>query len=616
MRIAICAALVALVLGTTVVSADAACDAAGADAAAVVAGREAIDAACPCAAAVSRASYRRCATLEVRARVAANQLSTACRRDVLRHAKLSICGRPGAAVCCRVRADGRTRHGVVSNPASCVDTATFLSCVSTWQSVPLGCDAAGCVPPPVCGNGAVEAGEECDPPDRLYCNLACQQITCDLPPTACGNGVVDPGETCEPPGVGNCASDCQLATCSAPAAGVTAIACVPPADPSPYPPPAPVAAGASPSGYFIGWSGPHRRTEPDVLGRRFDADLAPVDGALTVVTDGAPCGAGHGSPAIGSDGAQYYVAWSSYGNLSDGGPPYETIDARRLGGVAGEQPIDQLAFNTPVGFCRTDIGGPTIVGGVSPDRFAVGYREVYSCPNGFIQHPLGRIVDFNPGAIVPTVTLGSLFGPVYSASSAGVAVLGGDVLWAWHIADETNFPPTETFGIAAVWTDATSSSAATLLTTEADVVRTPPGVAAGATSILVAWAQGNVPGATAATEVRVVRATRTDGNLDPDGGVLVATARNVTLGPLVAFDGSRWLLVWVDTDATNPFSVTSELRALAIAADGAVLDASPRLLATSVTSIATASVGDGRVLVVFGQPTGGRTAVRAMLVTP
>ena len=126
----------------------ASCDPAGADAAAVVAGRDAIDAACPCAAALSRASYRRCATLAVRARVAANQLPTACRRDVLRHAKLSICGRPDAAVCCRMR-DGRTRHGVVSDPARCIDTSTVDACVSTWQSVPLGCDAGGCVPPPV-----------------------------------------------------------------------------------------------------------------------------------------------------------------------------------------------------------------------------------------------------------------------------------------------------------------------------------------------------------------------------------------------------------------------------------------------------------------------------------
>jgi hypothetical protein len=33
-------------------------------------------------------------------------------------------------------------------------------------------------------------------------------------------------------------------------------------------------------------------------------------------------------------------------------------------------------------------------------------------------------------------------------------------------------------------------------------------------------------------------------------------------------------------------------------------------------SVATASRGDGRVLVVFGQPSFGRTAVRAMHVTP
>ena len=327
-----------------------------------------------------------------------------------------------------------------------------MSCVSTWQSVPIGCDAAGCVPPPVCGNGAIEPGEECDPPDRLHCDLACHQITCDLPPTSCGNGVVDAGEACEPPGAGDCTSDCQLATCAAPAPGVVAIACMPLALPGVYAPTV-VAAAASSTGYLVGWSGLHRRAEPDVLARRFDADLSPVDAGLTVVTDGAPCGSAHYSPSIGSDGAQYYRL-ESVGTLSDGGPTFEAIDGRRLGGSGGVQAIDQLGFATPVGFCRTDIDGPTVSGGVSPSRFAVGYREIYSCAGqtSLLQNPVGRIVDFNPGASVPAVSLGFPIGPppaVYSASSAAIAVLGGDVLWAWHMADLSNFP-TEIDGIAGV----------------------------------------------------------------------------------------------------------------------------------------------------------------------
>ena len=74
-------------------SAWAACDAAGADAAAIVAGREAIDHACPCGSAASRRDYRRyrrCATGVVDARVAARALPRDCRRQTLKHAKQSF----------------------------------------------------------------------------------------------------------------------------------------------------------------------------------------------------------------------------------------------------------------------------------------------------------------------------------------------------------------------------------------------------------------------------------------------------------------------------------------------------------------------------------------------
>ena len=323
----------------------------------------------------SSRAYRRCATLAVRARVAANQLppraGATC--SVTRSSRSAADpARRSAAAC----ADGRTRHGVVSAPASCADTATFMSCVSTRQSVPIGCDAAGCVPPPVCGNGAIEPGEAGDPPDQLHCDLACHQITCDLPPTSCGNGVVDAGEACEPPGAGDCTSDCQLATCAAPAPGVVAIACMPLALPGVYAPTVVAAARRRPdissggAGSTVRRArrpgatlrrrplarrrGPHGRDRRRALRQRALLAVDQSRTARSTMPSGAPSG-----------------------RCPDGGPTFEAIDGRRLGGSGGVQAIDQLAFTTPVGFCRTDIDGPTVSGGVSPSRFAVGYREIY-----------------------------------------------------------------------------------------------------------------------------------------------------------------------------------------------------------------------------------------------
>ena len=68
-----------------------------------------------------------------------------------------------------------------------------------------------------------------------------------------------------------------------------------------------------------------------------------------------------------------------------------------------------------------------------------------------------------------------------------------------------------------------------------------PSVAAGGASFLVAWSQGASDVATTTTEIRAVRATRAAGSLDPDGGVLLATSpTQITGGPVVAFDGTRF----------------------------------------------------------------------------
>ena len=135
--------VVALVLVVMSAPARATCDVTGVDAASIAAGRDAIDAGCPCAAAANRGDYRRCATDIVQARVATALLARGCRRETLKHAKLSICGRPGAVVCCRVRPDGHARHRVFSEAAKCVNSHALVACVSSWQSVPTGCDGPG-----------------------------------------------------------------------------------------------------------------------------------------------------------------------------------------------------------------------------------------------------------------------------------------------------------------------------------------------------------------------------------------------------------------------------------------------------------------------------------------
>lgn len=61
---------------------------------------------------------------------------------------------------------------------------------------------------PVCGNGAVESGEDCEPPNTSTCDANCQTIA------VCGNSIVEAGEQCDPPGTATCDANCQtIAVC-------------------------------------------------------------------------------------------------------------------------------------------------------------------------------------------------------------------------------------------------------------------------------------------------------------------------------------------------------------------------------------------------------------------
>ena len=99
-------------------------------------------------------------------------------------------------------------NGIVEEGEQCDDgnTVNGDGCSSTCQTeVP--------PPPPVCGNGVVEAGEQCDDGNTLNgdgCSATCQLET----PNLCGNGVVDAGEQCDEGAAngavgGDCTADCQ-----------------------------------------------------------------------------------------------------------------------------------------------------------------------------------------------------------------------------------------------------------------------------------------------------------------------------------------------------------------------------------------------------------------------
>ncbi|HXC52900.1 MAG TPA: dockerin type I repeat-containing protein [Candidatus Limnocylindrales bacterium] len=133
----------------------------------------------------------------------------------------------GTSTCEPSRCDANASGAITATDAS-----TILKC-AVGQDIALHCPA----PDPdittttsttvttttsvaaVCGNGELEAGEDCEPSEsfcRGGCNLdtgVCVDFMCSdscrCPPPLCGDWLVDPGEDCDPPG-----SQCGDGTCT------------------------------------------------------------------------------------------------------------------------------------------------------------------------------------------------------------------------------------------------------------------------------------------------------------------------------------------------------------------------------------------------------------------
>lgn len=73
----------------------------------------------------------------------------------------------------------------------------FMFCEDSWTV------EVECAPAALCGNGDIDPGEDCDPPNGVTCDADCQRI-----PT-CGDSILDPGEDCDPPDGVFCDAACQ-----------------------------------------------------------------------------------------------------------------------------------------------------------------------------------------------------------------------------------------------------------------------------------------------------------------------------------------------------------------------------------------------------------------------
>jgi hypothetical protein len=225
---------------------------------------------CPCEEAASARDYKQCwkpVLKDLAKDLGKEEFPKACEREVAEALNASICGRPDFVLCRKVKGDGRESCQVVKedkcdeefppssacgaftncfeacNPDACTTTTTTVPTTSTTFASTTTTATSSTTSTSVvdlCGNGVIDAGEECDTEDFgdatcpgssvvgafLECTPECTidfsncpgaSTTTTMAPTTstslatttsttsttsttvdlCGNGVIDAGEECD-----------------------------------------------------------------------------------------------------------------------------------------------------------------------------------------------------------------------------------------------------------------------------------------------------------------------------------------------------------------------------------------------------------------------------------
>ncbi len=137
--------------------------------------------------------------------------------------EMGIPGKDGYSVDIRLKSDENTTNGTI------ITNEIEIEFNTKNKSATAETEIQSSITGPECGNGIIEAGEECDDGNLNSDTMpdACR-TDCKLP--SCGDSVVDTGEECDPPDGITCDANCMNITPPLPPG-------VPPLVPPPTPPP-------------------------------------------------------------------------------------------------------------------------------------------------------------------------------------------------------------------------------------------------------------------------------------------------------------------------------------------------------------------------------------------
>ena len=573
------ATIVALALTLALASpaaASASCDPTGTDAVALAAARQAVAAACDCDAAPSARAWRTCVRGALAPSVGGT-LSKACARFVERYETESTCGRPDRVACCRTSVANLTR-AFLRRGGHCDAPPGGSACESVWPRLGDACVAGGCAPSPPCGNFVVEPGEDCDPPDGLYCSSTCTACTTELgcvTPSSCGNGVLDAGEACDPPNGTTCSSTCSA--CAPAAPGEILIGCTAALGGA--------FASALPGTLLVAYGDRTPGSATHAVARRLANDGTFVDTTPLLVSGPLPgSGAlGGAAEATTASSDEFYVAWGTARDF------VSLWGARRVPATGPlTDPPAQIQSSFGFGSCRSTITGPAHLAPALDDlAFLSTWRFVYSCSGGLLGETLLGVGDFFH--FPPPGDLSSGPAPIIRGASDVAAV------W-WNGTVVTLTPPYVIMTLSASFV---APGTPTKLELASGFSTVAPALAVLGDTFFAFHASGNA--------LRVIRFSRAGGVLDPSGGIAVATTANPITQLVAAGDGTSAIVAWLESDGT--------VRATRVAADGTLPDPAPTTVTTTDAAASIAVAANATTaLVTFTRSEGASRSVRGVLL--
>jgi hypothetical protein len=300
--------------------------------------------------------------------------------------------------------------------------------------------------------------------------------------------------------------------------------------------------------WLVAWRDNRNGSYNDIYGSRISASGTVTDEDGILISSSVPA---QSKPAVAFDGTNYLVVWQED---RGGGPPFDIYGMRITPGgyyldtdpipistVSGSQEYPAVAFDNDSIFLvvwQDDRGGT---------------NDIY----GARVSTSGNVLD-PPGIAISTAT--------GRQNYPSIAFDGTNFLVVW--ADERGGSPSadDIYGTLVQPNGNVLSPSGNVIADD-DYWQDNPSVAFDGTNYLVVW--DDYGGGTFETDIYGVRVNQTGVPID-DSSFVISTADNGQLRPVVAFDGTNYLVVWFDKRISN----ASDIYGTRIHQNGTVLDAS------------------------------------------